>query len=261
MNRLYYALIHPTRLAMYVKDKLYIPILYSIFFIILSILPKTIRYVNKDKGISTTEYSFIVNQVSKDSNASFSNYTFKIDTPFSITDSSNITYNFDTTNTLSTNKTTYVFVFTESSLVLYNNGVRAANTSYETLKFNDVNLNDIFNNSASYYSFKNIYNTIYETYFSYSNEYYIIQTISDAIFTYLIIIALLFIVSAMKCPYLKASNRFTLILYSLTWTYICIFIGNYYSLGIMPYLGAFISTFCLIKALSSIRVIKVNKGE
>ena len=260
MNRLYYALIHPSRIALYFRDKLYISILYLTFFIVLSVSPLIIKHSNSSY-FTNSEINYLVNQVLSSSNGVFNDNTFSIDTPFSITDLDNVQYNFDTTNTLSTSSKDVVFVFSSSSIIVYQYGNRIMNTSYSKVNINNFSLNLVSSNSCDYYSFKNLFETIYNSYFKTNDISYTSEVIEEAIFTYLIIIILLYFITFLKNPYLKRSERFNLVVYSMTYAFICIFLCNYFEISFLKYLGAFISTFCLVKALSSIKIIKLPKGE
>lgn len=261
MNRLYYALIHPSRIALYFRDKLYISIIYLTFFIVLSVSPLIIKHSNSRYYFTNSEINYLVNQVLSSSNGVFNDNTFSIDTPFSITDLDNVQYNFDTTNTLSTSSKDIVFVFSSSSIIVYQYGNRIMNTSYSKVNINNFSLDLVSSNSCDYYSFKNLFETIYNSYFKTNDISYTSEVIEEAIFTYLIIIILLYFITFLKNPYLKRSERFNLVVYSMTYAFICIFLSNYFSIEFFKYIGAFISTFCLVKALSSIKIIKLPKGE
>ncbi len=257
MNRLYYALIHPSRLGIYLKDKFYIPLIYLICFMLLSVSPLIIKHNNSRYYFTPSETNYLVKQVPTNSNGIFENNTFTIDNAFSITDTDNVIYNFDTTNSIAINTKSVVFVFSSSSLIVYQNGTRIINTSYSNFNIDNFNLNDVNSDSKAYYSFQKIFENIYNDYFKSSNVYFISETITDAIFIYLIIILLLYVVTILRNPYLNRSQRFNLAIYSMTYSFIFIFIGNYFNLKIMPYIGTFISTYCLLKSLKNIKVIKL----
>lgn len=261
MNRLYYALIHPSRIALFIKDKLYVSIIYLIAFIILSVSPLIIKHSNSRYYFTNSEINYLVNQIPNESNGVFSSNTFSIDTPFSVTDEDDVIYNFDTTNTLKISSSNIVFVFSSTSIIVYQNGTRIMNTSYSNIKIDDFSFDLVSTDSTHYYSFKNLFETIYNSYFKANNISFTSEVIEEAIFTYLIILILLYIVTGLKNPYLRRSERFNLIVYSMTYSFICIFLSNYFSIEFFKYLGAFISTYCLVKALSSIKIIKIPKGE
>ncbi len=261
MNRLYYALIHPSRIALFLRDKLYISIIYLIGFIILSVSPVIIKHSNSKYYFTNSEINYLVNQIPNECNGEFKDNSFTIDTPFSITDEQNVIYNFDTNNTLKISSSNIVLVFSSSSIIVYQNGNRIMNTSYSKVGVDDFSFDLVHSDSAHYYSFKNLFETIYNSYFKTNDITFTSQTIEDAIFTYLIILVLLYFITFLKNPYLKRSERFNIIVYSMTYSYIFIFLGNYFSMSLLPYIGAFFSTYCLVKALSSIKIIKLPKGE
>jgi len=259
LKRFYYSLLKPTRIALYIKDKIILSFLYALFFIVLCSAPSIIKFVNSNNNISQSEIKYITNQIPENSGAKFNDNTFIVEKGFTVYDYDKIQYNFGVTPEIGRNNIT--FVFDKERLNVYRYGVIALSQSYKALNVENFSFDDINTNAQSFYSFKNLYSSIYNNLFRENALFYSLGVIIDTVLTFLIVAVLLYIVTCFKNPFLGFNHRINLSIYSMTWTFIGIFIGNYFNQPIFAYIAAAISTFCLTRALSVIKVVQIPKGR
>ena len=257
-RRLYYSLFKPKRIALFIKDRLYLSMLYALFFVLLFTIPTIVSYSVSNNNISLTSFNAMVSDIPTDSNAKIENYIFTTDKVFSVT-VDEVVYDFGTTKDVSQSNSLTV-VFSESNVIFYQYTYQVATASYQSLGFSNIDFNVLTTDSANYTSLQNAMNTIYNTYYRYSNYTYAISAIFNAILKDIILTGIIFLIITMAAPILKPSFRLNISIYSLSWYYILMFFQNALGMSYIYIIGIVLAFFFARKALSSIKIVPMNRG-
>jgi hypothetical protein len=250
-------MIRPSRIALYLKDKLVLSFFYFLFFSILVVMPNVIRYNVNDNSLTNSQIEELLQKRPESSNAYFKDAAFSTDSKFSLS-YDDVKYNFGNGQELSNNLT---IEFNDVNMTFYKNKTAVMTVKYSSLNISNFNFDkiDTKNYNTDFFSFKNMINDIYYNYFRESNLKSSIILILDNIFTSFVVLALIFIICGFLNPYLKAIHKFNLSVYSSTWYFVIKFVHNYFELRFLVYIGVLVALFCLVRALSSIKVVKVPK--
>ncbi|MCR5786120.1 MAG: hypothetical protein K6G28_00240, partial [Acholeplasmatales bacterium] len=208
--------------------------------------------------LTSSQVFSIIEDKPNDTNASFKDYVFKSDKAFSLNYDS-VTYNFGESLEIKNNTTV---VFGESKLTIYQNKSARISATYKNLNVSDFEFDNINNDlNTDFYAFKNMINSIYYDYFRVSNLISDISLFLDGFIYSAIVLILLYVSCGFLNPYLRPKHKINLAIYSQTWFFVILFIENYLSFTYLSILGLVISLICLIRSLSSIKVVKVPKEK
>ncbi len=255
-KRLAYSLFKPKHIALFIKDKSYMSIIYFFIAVICCALPSICRYVNTDYSITESSFRSAVNTLVeyKESNAKIVDSLFTCDSPFVITIDENKYY----FGNQVVSDTTY-FYFSEDSFKLVENSRTSDSITYTDLGYTNLDFTVLDTNSLEFGTFKGMMNTIYYRYLRYSDSVIVLSqfftTFVDVGFSILII----FLFVSAITPMFKSSYRFNLAVYSMTWFYVIYIIGSLLNSVILEFVGIIIAFFFIRKALSSVRIINIKK--
>ncbi len=258
IRRLYYSILKPSRIALFIKDNVLLSLLYFLLLFVISISPQIITYTNTNKDIDQASYAYIVSQIPQDTNARFESGKLLCDNPFVVVDKKGYKYSFGKTDSIDTK--TIFFSMQEDSFTVYNVGTIYGTYKYDSLNISDFKFSDVFTNSGVYYQFKNVFNAIYHKYLNYSPLEYTAALAFNVFLDLLFAGLVLYMISWFRSPFLETKHKMNLTLYSLTWTFIGLFLDGYFRLSILRYIGFGFSFICLVRALSVIKVVKVPRG-
>ena len=255
-KRLAYSLFKPKHIALFLKDKSYMSIIYFLIAVVCCALPSIVSYINTDYSITESSFRNAVNTISeyKESNAKISNGVFTCDAPFVVTIDENKYYFGNQT----VSDTTY-FYFAEDSFKLIENSRVTDSITYASLGYENVDFTVLETNAEEYATYKGMMNTIYYRYLRYSNSVVIISQIFTTFIDVGISILIIFLFVSAVAPMLKSSYRFNLTVYSMTWFYVIYIIGSLLNSIILEFIGIIIAFFFIRKALSSVRIINIKK--
>ena len=259
LRRLYNSLLRPRYIALYLKDKVWISLLYAFIAAIIMISPTVVSYCFHTDYIQLSTLNEAVLMIPTEYNTKVENYTFTTDKEFQIVVDT-VTYNFGKGENLVSSKGV-TFVFSEDKILIYQNQQFVGTDSFKTLGVEDLNFSSLSTNSQEYAKYYSMMNNIYNTYFRYSNLQYSVSVLIRGILELLIVVAILVLFTSVMAPFLKRTHKINLSIYSLTWYYVLTFIGNVFSLPYIYLLGFLIAIFFLRKALSSIKIISIPKGH
>lgn len=255
-KRLAYSLFKPKHIALFLKDKSYMSIIYFLIAVICCALPSICRYVNTDYSITESSFRSAVNTLVeyKECNAKIVDGIFTCDTPFIITIDENKYY----FGNQAVSDTTY-FYFSEDSFKLIENSRTSDSITYTDLGYTNLDFTVLDTNSSEFGTFKGMMNTIYYRYLRYSDSVIVLSqlftTFVDVGFSILII----FLFISAVTPMFKSSYRFNLAVYSMTWFYVIYIIGSLLNSVILEFVGIIIAFFFIRKALSSVRIVNIKK--
>ncbi len=254
-KRLSYSLFKPKHIALFLKDKVYMSIIYFIIAVICCAMPKIVVYLNTDYSISQTSFSNAVSEISKykDCNAKIVDGKFSVDTPFSIVIDEN-TYYFGN-QVVSENA---YFYFSEDSLNLVESGI-TSKLSYKDLGYLNLDFTILDTSSTEAASFRNMMNNIYYTYLKYSDSVLVISQLITTFIDVGVSMLIIYLFISAITPMFKSSYRFNLAVYSMTWFYVIYIFGSLLNNTLLEFLGLIVAFFFIRKALSSVRIINIKK--
>ncbi len=255
-KRLSYSLFKPKYIGMFIKDKIYMPLIYFVIAVILCSLPTIVNYANEDYSISSTTITKAVNDISEYNsyNAKITEGKFQTDSSFKVV-IDDYTYLFGN-QTVDTN--TY-FYFAEEKLVLRVNGVLEDEVSYKDLGYENLDFSKLNNKSSEYVTFNNMINTIYSRYFRYSNSLYAFSAVLTITIDIAVSLLIVYLLVCAFAPILKPRHKFCIAVYSMSWFFVTYIIGSLLGAYWLEYAGLVVTFFFIRKALSSIKIVKTNK--
>ena len=259
IKRFYYSLLKPSRIALFIKDNIFLSLLYFLFFLVLSICPSIVKHINSNNDISSASFNYIYNQIPENNKLVFSNNKLIIDTKFMVKDPDYNCYYFGDVEAFNTN--TVSFVLKEDNYTIYNNGKIFGTFDYSKLNVSDFSLEKIKTSSQDYYSFKSLFSAIYNTHFRYQPIEYSVTLFVSELFDMLFAGLIFYMIAWVKSPFLTSRHKLNITIYSLTYTFIGLFLDAYFGLDFLVYIFFIPSIVCLFRALSVIKVVKIPRGE
>ena len=259
IRRLYNSLFRPKYIALYLKDKLWLSFLYLIILFLVSLSPAIVKYSVTQNNISFTDLNSAVDLIPENSNAKVVDYVFSTDNAFQIKVDT-VTYNFGTKDLYVPNKGV-TFVYSGENIIVYQDGVKLITDSFKNIGVKDINFYKVKTDSKEYANYYVMMNTIYNKYFRLSNLNYGVEVVRSGLVETILIIVVLYFAVSMMAPFLKGNHKLNIVIYSLTWYFVLMFISNATVLTYLYFVGLVIAFIFIRKALSSIKIIQIPKGS
>jgi hypothetical protein len=259
IRRLYNSLFRPKYIALYLKDKLWLSFLYVIILFSIAVSPAIVKYSVTQNNISFSNLNNAVDMIPQDSNAKVVDYVFSSDVAFQIKVDT-VTYNFGTKDLYVPNKGV-TFVYSGESIIVYQDGIKLVTDSFKNIGVKDLNFSTVKTDSKEYANYYVMMNTIYNKYFRVSNFNYGLYIVRDGLVETILIILVLYFAVSMIAPFLKSGHKLNIVLYSLTWYFVLMFVSNATVLTYLYFVGLVIAFIFIRKALSSIKIIQIPKGS